>query len=217
MQAATLGSAEAKYELGILSFRGKGIPKNLDEAYYWFRESAISGYEQSQNVLSTIRILRETEHKFEETEDQIPEFNPEMLEMFTPTQRRWFARMVVAMVQADGRGDLHERAFVHSAIQLLSDQADILDLEEYFLHGKCPEVEPIELSKELRDRVLDSLLNVATIDRHFDEAECQLLRKIAQSLGCDEQTVEQLLEIGNTRVQQFHSTQLHAPNVRARV
>jgi hypothetical protein len=29
--------------------------------------------------------------------------------------------------------------------------------------------------------------------------------------------VEQLLEIGNTRVQQFHSTQLHAPNVRARV
>ncbi len=118
MQAATLGSAEAKYELGILSFRGKGIPKNLDEAYYWFRESAISGYEQSQNVLSTIRILRETEQKFEETEDQIPEFNPEMLEMFTPPQRRWFARMVVAMVQADGRVDLHERAFVHSAIQL---------------------------------------------------------------------------------------------------
>ena len=217
MQAATLGSAEAKYELGILSFRGKGIPKNLDEAYYWFRESAISGYEQSQNVLSTIRILRETEHKFEETEDQIPEFNPEMLEMFTPTQRRWFARMVVAMVQADGRVDLHERAFVHSAIQLLSDQADILDLEEYFLHGKCPEVEPIELSEELRDRVLDSLLNVATIDRHFDEAECQLLRNIAELLGCDEQTVEQLLEIGNTRVQQFHSTQLHAPNVRARI
>ena len=114
-------------------------------------------------MLSTIRILRETEQKFEETEDQIPEFNPEMLEMFTPPQRRWFARMVVAMVQADGRVDLHERAFVHSAIQLLSDQADILDLEEYFLHGKCPEVEPIELSKELRDRVLDSLLNVCLL------------------------------------------------------
>ena len=81
MQAATLGSAEAKYELGILNFRGKGIPKNLDEAYYWFRESALSGYEQSQNVLSTIRILRETEQKFEEKEDQIPEFNPEMLEL----------------------------------------------------------------------------------------------------------------------------------------
>ena len=80
-----------------------------------------------------------------------------------------------------------------------------------------PEVEPIELSEELRDRVLDSLLNVATIDRHFDEAECQLLRNIAELLGCDEQTVEQLLEIGNTRVQQFHSTQLHAPNVRARI
>ena len=100
--AATLGSAEAKYELGILSFRGKGIPKNLDEAYYWFRESAISGYEQSQNVLSTIRILRETEHKFEETEDQIPEFNPEMLEMFTqhnaaglPGWWPWFRQMVV--------------------------------------------------------------------------------------------------------------------------
>jgi Trk K+ transport system NAD-binding subunit/uncharacterized tellurite resistance protein B-like protein len=217
MQAATLGSAEAKYELGILNFRGKGIPKNLDEAYYWFRESAISGYEQSQNVLSTIRILRETEQKFEETEDQIPEFNPEMLKMFTPIQRRWFARMVVAMVQADGRVDLHERAFVHSAIQLLSDHEEILDLEEYVLHGKCPEVEPIELSKELRDRVLDSLLNVATIDRHFDEAESELLSKIALSVGCDEQMVEQLLEIGNTRVQQFHSTQLHAPNVRARV
>ena len=217
MQAATLGSAEAKYELGILNFRGKGIPKNLDEAYYWFRESAISGYEQSQNVLSTIRILRETEQKFEETEDQIPEFNPEMLEMFTPSQRRWFARMVVAMVQADGRVDLHERAFVHSAIQLLSDHDEILDLEEYVLHGKCPEVESIEFSKDLRDRVLDSLLNVATIDRNFDEAESDLLRKVSLSVGCDEQTVEQLLEIGKTRVQQFHSTQLHAPNVRARV
>jgi voltage-gated potassium channel len=217
IQAATLGSAEAKYELGILNFRGKGIPKNLDEAYYWFRESALSGYEQSQNVLSTIRILRETEQKFEETEGRIPEFNPEMLEMFSPAQRRWFARMVVAVVQADGRVDLHERAFVHSAIQLLSDHDDILDLEEYVLHGKCPEVEPIELSKEVRDRVLDSLLNVATIDRHFDEAECELLRNIARSVGCDEQTVEQLLEIGNTRVQQFHSTQLHAPNVRARI
>ena len=64
---------------------------------------------------------------------------------------------------------------------------------------------------------MDSLLNVATVVRHFDQAECELLRNIALSWGCDEQTVEQLLEIGNTRVQQFHSTQLHAPNVRARV
>lgn len=217
LQAATLGNTEAKYQLGILHFKGRGMVKNLDEAYYWFREAAMSGHDQAQSVLSTIRILRETEKRFQELDEDIPEFSPELLKQFDAAQRRWFARMVVSMVQADGRIDLHERAFVHSAIQLLADSSDMLELEEFVLLGQRPPVEKIDLSEGLRHRVLDSLLNIATIDRHFDEAEETLLREIAEAAGADEKTITQLVEMGHTRVQQFHSTQLHAPNARARI
>lgn len=216
-RAATYGHPEAKYQLGIMNFRGWGLPKNLDEAHYWFREAARNGHEQAQSVLSTIRILRETEKRFEEIDDDIPEFSTEMLAQLDAPQRRWFARMVVATVQVDQRIDLHERAFLHSAIQLIADTEEVPELEEFILLGTCPPVEEIQLPEGLRHQVLDSLLNVATIDRHFDEAEETLLREIAAATGCDEQAIEQLIEVGHTRVHQFHSTQLHAPNARARI
>ena len=217
LQAANLNHPEAKYQLGILHFKGRGIPKNLDEAHYWFREAALSGDEKAQSVLATIKILREAEKRFQQHDTDTPEFNPELLAQLDATKRRWFARMVVSMVQADGRIDLHERAFVHSAIQLIADPAGVQELEEAFLLGNPIPIEPIEVAEDLRLKILESLLNVATIDRHFDEAEESMLRQIGTQIGCEPQVIEQLVELGHSRAQQFHSTQLHAPNARARI
>ena len=77
------------------------------------------------------------------------------------------------MVIADQHIELHERTFLHSALGLLTDTARIQELEEAILFGTTPEIESIELSLENSRRVMESLINVATIDRNFDEREMQ--------------------------------------------
>ena len=118
---------------------------------------------------------------------------------------------------ADQHIELHERAFLHSALGLLMDTKRVQELEEAILFGTIPEIESIELSLENSRRVMESLINVATIDRNFDEREVQFLRRVGESLGMEEKYIKDFIKLGHTRVQQFRATQLRAPNVRARV
>ena len=64
--------------------------------------------------------------------------------------------------------------------------------------------------------MLESLLNIATVDRNFDEREENLLREIARSMKIPETQIETLIKLGHKRVEQFRAHQLRAPNVRAR-
>ncbi len=213
-QAAIQNHIRAKYNLGLMNYNGKGVPKNLDESYHWFREAAKSGNDNARKALKSTRALQKIQIS---TQDRvIPEFDTELVSRMTDDQLFWFASAVVAMVMADEHIDLHERSFLHSAIRLVKDNEKIQELEEYILRWQTPPIEAIEFSKEDQQHMLESLLNIATVDRDFDEREVNLLTKIARSMDIPETQIETLIKLGYKRVEQFRANQLRAPNIRAR-
>jgi uncharacterized tellurite resistance protein B-like protein len=149
-------------------------------------------------------------------EHETPEFDTELVGRMTKEQLFWFASAVVAMVMADEHIDLHERSFLHSAIRLVDDTKQIQELEEYILRWQAPPLEEIKFSKKDKEQLLESLLNIATVDRNFDEREEQLLYQIATVIDISTEEIENLIKLGHKRIEQFRANQLRAPNVRAR-
>ena len=213
-QAAIQNHARAKYNLGLMNYNGKGVPKNLDESYHWFREAAKSGNENARKALKSTRALQEI--RIDTQDREIPVFDNDLISRMSDDQLFWFASAVVAMVMADEHIDLHERSFLHSAIRMIKDNQKIQELEEYILRWETPPIETIEFSKVDQDHMLESLLNIATVDRDFDAREENLLREIAESMKIPESQIETLIKLGHKRVEQFRANQLRAPNVRAR-
>jgi len=198
--AAIQGHAWAKYNLGVMNFNGQGVPKNREEAYYWFRESALSGHEQAQKMLQSIRVLRDLEEKMAEDH---PRRNAALLQHLSADHRFWYARAVVAMVMVDGHIDLHERAFLHEAIHMLERPEHVQELEEMILLGRSPKIEPIELGTKERGLVLQGLLDIAVADRDFALKEQELLTEIAGLLTSPPEELSRLIEQGKQRIQQF--------------
>ena len=93
----------------------------------------------------------------------------------------------------------------------------IQELEECILRWQIPSVESVAFNENDRDHILESLLNIATIDRDFDKREEKLFKEIANLMGESENKIENLIKIGHKRVEQFRANQLRAPNVRARL
>ena len=213
-QAAILHHTRAKYNLGLMNFNGKGVERNLDESYHWFREAAKYGSKNARKALKSTRVLRKI--RMNTVEHETPEFDAELVERMTKEQLFWFASAVVAMVMADEHIDLHERSFLHSAIRLVDDTKQIQELEEYILRWQAPPLEEIKFSKKDKEQLLESLLNIATVDRNFDEREEQLLYQIATVIDISTEEIENLIKLGHKRIEQFRANQLRAPNVRAR-
>ena len=213
-QAAILNHTRAKYNLGLMNFNGKGVERNLDESYHWFREAAKYGSENARKALKSTRVLRKI--RMDAVDHEIPEFDTELVERMTEEQLFWFAAAIVAMVMADEHIDLHERSFLHSAIRLVKDNKKIQELEEYILRWQVPPLTEIKFSKKDKGHLLESLLNIATVDRDFDEREEKLLYEIADLIDVSTEEIEQLIKLGHKRIEQFRANQLRAPNVRAR-
>jgi len=214
-QAAIQNHTRAKYNLGLMNFNGKGVPKNLDESYHWFREAAKGGNENARKALKSSRALKEI--KMNESGGEVHEFNTDLIGRMNEEQLFWFASAVVAMVMVDEHIDLHERSFLHSAIRLLQDNIKIQELEECILRWQIPSVESVAFNENDRDHILESLLNIATIDRDFDKREEKLFKEIANLMGESDSKIGNLIKIGHKRVEQFRANQLRAPNVRARL
>ncbi|HHZ86334.1 MAG TPA: TerB family tellurite resistance protein, partial [Candidatus Lambdaproteobacteria bacterium] len=85
------------------------------------------------------------------------------------------------------------------------------------LRWQTPPIGAMDFSTKDRDHILESLLNIAAVDRNFDEREEKLLREIAGLMNVPEQQIENLIKLGHKRVEQFRANQLRAPNVRARL
>jgi len=213
-QAAILHHTRAKYNLGLMNFNGKGVERNLDESYHWFQEAAKYGSKNARKALKSTRVLRKI--RMNTVEHETPEFDAELVERMTKEQLFWFASAVVAMVMVDEHIDLHERSFLHSAIRLVDDTKQIQELEEYILRWQAPPLEEIKFSKKDKEQLLESLLNIATVDRSFDEREEQLLYQIATVIDISTEEIENLIKLGHKRIEQFRANQLRAPNVRAR-
>ena len=214
-QAAILNHTRAKYNLGLMNFNGKGVERNLDESYHWFREAAKYGSENARKALKSTRVLRKI--RMDTVDHEIPEFDTELVERMSEEQLFWFAGAIVAMVMADEHIDLHERSFLHSAIRLVHDNKKIQQLEEYILRWETPPLEKMQFNKEDKGHLLESLLNIATVDRDFDEREEKMLYDIAVAIDVSTEEIEQLIKIGHKRIEQFRANQLRAPNVRARL
>ena len=214
-QAAILNHTRAKYNLGLMNFNGKGVERNLDESYHWFREAAKYGSENARKALKSTRVLRKI--RMDTVDHEIPEFDTELVERMSEEQLFWFAGAIVAMVMADEHIDLHERSFLHSAIRLVHDNKKIQQLEEYILRWETPPLEKMQFNKEDKGHLLESLLNIATVDRDFDEREEKMLYDIAAAIDVSTEEIEQLIKIGHKRIEQFRANQLRAPNVRARL
>ncbi|MEC9070052.1 MAG: NAD-binding protein [SAR324 cluster bacterium] len=214
-QAAILNHTRAKYNLGLMNFNGKGVERNLDESYHWFREAAKYGSENARKALKSTRVLRKI--RMDTVDREIPEFDTELVERMTEEQLFWFAGAIVAMVMADEHIDLHERSFLHSAIRLVQDNKKIQQLEEYILRWETPPLEKIQFNQEDKEHLLESLLNIATVDRDFDEREEKMLYDIAAAIDVSTEDIEQLIKVGHKRIEQFRANQLRAPNVRARL
>jgi uncharacterized tellurite resistance protein B-like protein len=150
-------------------------------------------------------------------EHEIPEFDTELVDRMTDAQLFWFASAVVAMVMADEHIDLHERSFLHSAIRLVKDNKKIQELEEYILRWQAPKLSEMKFSKRDKVHLLESLLNIATVDRSFDEREEQLLYEVGVAIDVSKEEIVNLIKLGHKRIEQFRANQLRAPNVRARV
>ena len=214
-QAAILNHTRAKYNLGLMNFNGKGVERNLDESYHWFREAAKYVSEKARKALKSTRVLRKI--RMDTVDHEIPEFDTELVERMSEEQLFWFAGAIVAMVMADEHIDLHERSFLHSAIRLVHDNKKIQQLEEYILRWETPPLEKMQFNKEDKGHLLESLLNIATVDRDFDEREEKMLYDIAVAIDVSTEEIEQLIKIGHKRIEQFRANQLRAPNVRARL
>ncbi len=214
-QAAILHHTRAKYNLGLMNFNGKGVERNLDESYHWFREAAKYGSKSARKALKSTRVLRKI--RMDTVDHEIPEFDSELVGGMTEGQLFWFAGAVVAMVMADEHIDLHERSFLHSAIRLVKDNKKIQELEEYILRWQVPPILKIKFNKKDKVYLLESLLNIATVDRNFDESEEKLLYKIAAAIDVPTEEIENLIKLGHKRIEQFRANQLRAPNLRARL
>jgi uncharacterized tellurite resistance protein B-like protein len=198
-----------------MNFNGKGVERNLDESYHWFQEAAKYGSENARKALKSTRVLRKI--RMNTVEHEIPEFDTELVDRMTDAQLFWFASAVVAMVMADEHIDLHERSFLHSAIRLVKDNKKIQELEEYILRWQAPKLSEMKFSKRDKVHLLESLLNIATVDRSFDEREEQLLYEVGVAIDVSKEEIVNLIKLGHKRIEQFRANQLRAPNVRARV
>ena len=111
------------------------------------------------------------------------------------------------MVMVDGRIDVFERTYLHESIKMLENPAHIQELEEAILLGRDFEIEP-ETSFESKDqkRILQELMEIATVDQDFAPQEQKLLQMIGSSIGAPESDIRNVIKQGLTRVRQFQKS-----------
>ena len=108
------------------------------------------------------------------------------------------------MVMVDGRIDVFERTYLHESIKMLENSAHIQELEEAILLGRDFEIEPLAgLGPEDQRRILQELVEIATVDQDFAPQEQKLLQIIGNAMGTPEADIRSAVKQGLTRVRQF--------------
>ena len=200
-EAAIKGFSRAKYNLGILNFHGKGVPRNVDEAYYWFQEAAVEGNEPARKALDSIKTLRESEEQFKNSEKEL---NMVQMDHLTEDQRFWYAKAITKIILADGRIDLYERVYLHGAIHILEDPDHVREIEESILLKREINLGNVfGLSDKDQERILNELVDIATIDRDFDIEEQEMLREIGNAMGSSRKSIQKTIDQGLEKVRQY--------------
>ncbi len=200
-EAAIKGFSRAKYNLGILNFHGKGVPRNVDEAYYWFQEAAVEGNESARKALDSIKTLRESEEQFKNSEKEL---NMVQMDHLTEDQRFWYAKAITKIILADGRIDLYERVYLHGAIHILEDPDHVREIEESILLKREINLGNVfGLSDKDQERILNELVEIATVDRDFDIEEQEMLREIGNAMGSSRKSIQKTIDQGLEKVRQY--------------
>ena len=53
-KAAEQGDASAQYNLGVMYYKGAGVPKDTSAAVAWFRKAAVQGHATAQRALKKL-------------------------------------------------------------------------------------------------------------------------------------------------------------------
>lgn len=56
LSAASLGLVDAQFNLGLMYYKGQGVPQDYEEALRWFKEAAEQGDAQALNTTLAIFI-----------------------------------------------------------------------------------------------------------------------------------------------------------------
>jgi voltage-gated potassium channel len=201
--AAVKGHAKAQFNLGVMHFHGKGVPKNRDEAYYWLREAATNGHAQAAKTIQSFRALQK---EAEEADKHVRPLNAELLARLSDGERFWYLQAIVRMVLADGRIDLRERVYLHHTVRALENPAQIRALEEMIVFGPTEELVPLSnVPQDMQTMMMRELVEIAVIEREFSEEEQTLLREIGEKLGAGEALMKEMFNYGQQRLQQFQS------------
>ena len=122
-------------------------------------------------------------------------------------QRFWYAKAITQMVMVDGRIDVYERTYLHESIKMLENSVHIQELEEAILLGRDFEIEPnTSFGPEDQKRILQELIEIATVDQDFAPQEQTLMQLIGNALGVPEADIRNTIKQGLTRVRQFQKS-----------
>ena len=193
-ESALKGNARAKYNLGILNFHGKGVPRNVDEAYFWFNKAATEGNEPAQRALDSIKTLKDSKEEFKNSNKQL---NMVQMDHLSEDQRFWYAKAITKLILADGRIDLYERVYLHGAIQILENPGHVRDIEESILLNREIKLGNVfGLSEKDQERILSELVEIATVDIDFDIEEQEVLREIGNAMGASRKSIQETIDRG---------------------
>lgn len=200
-KAAILGHVKAKYNLGTMNYNGTGVPKNHEESFYWLKNAAAHGHQGAQKAIQSIKVLEEDAAQFEQ---EYKSFAPILFDELDEAQQFWCTKAVVALIMADKRIDLHERAYLHEATHALTQADQIQELEEAILFEKELDLScDLNFSIEEQKDILQKFAAIATVDRTFEESEQTLLQHIGEQMGASEEIIEEAFRQGSANLRQF--------------
>ena len=138
LKAASLGDADAMYELGEIYELGKGVEVNSQEALQWYQKAADLGYEDaiqklsvssSNNTASDVLDLKSSEQEYLETIKTIYEEDEEI----SPRERRLLNRLREKLGISEERAKELEDSLKRP--QLTADEQEYLDEYRALLDG----------------------------------------------------------------------------------
>ena len=127
-----------------------------------------------------------------------------LLDDLTEDQRVWYAKAITKVILADGRIDLYERVYLHGAIHILEDPDHVREIEESILLKREINLGNVfGLSDKDQERILNELVEIATVDRDFDIEEQEMLREIGNAMGSSRKSIQKTIDQGLEKVRQY--------------
>ncbi|MEC8189356.1 MAG: hypothetical protein VX059_11270, partial [SAR324 cluster bacterium] len=94
--------------------------------------------------------------------------------------------------------------YLHGAIHILEDPDHVREIEESILLKREINLGNVfGLSDKDQERILNELVEIATVDRDFDIEEQEMLREIGNAMGSSRKSIQKTIDQGLEKVRQY--------------